>query len=205
MLEKGLSHAFRDLWTYILIAAVVTIPLHFVYAYTFRDVIEVAEVHEEIAIFPPGRTMRGVGPADLDAERMALIAVVLLELALLPLAARATRRALETDIGGGVPTAWSSWKEIGRAGGGFGRALAGNLGPLAAAAALALLAGFFAERIGLLLTEVLGGGTRWAGVALAQGLGRAIGAPLFLVPWALEASTATEGAKAKGGVAPKLY
>ena len=205
MLEKGLSYAFRDLWTYILIAAVITIPLHFVYAYTFRAVIEVAEVHEEIAVFPPGRTMRGVGPSDLDAERMASVAVVLLELALLPLAARATRRALEVDKADGVPTAWSSWTGIGRTGGGFGQALTQTLGPLAAAAALALLAGFLAERSGMLLTEVLGGGTRWAGVALAQGLGRAIGAPLFLVPWALAASAATEGAKAEGGVAPKLY
>lgn len=205
MLEKGLTLAFRDLWTYILIAAIVTIPLHLVYAYTFRDVIQVAEVHEEIESFPPGRTTRDVGPGDLDAERAALIAIVLLEIALLPLAARATRRALEVDTDGGVPTAWSSWKGIGQTGGGFGRALAQNLGPLAAAAALALLAGFFAERAGMLLSELLGGSTRWAGVALAQGLGRAIGAPLFLVPWALAASTAAAPAKANGGVAPKLY
>lgn len=205
MLEKGLTLAFRDLWTYILIAAVITIPVHFVYAYTFRDVIEVAEVQEEIESFPPGRTTRDVGPGDLDAERVALMAIVLLELALLPLAARATRRALEVDLSGGVPTAWGAWKEVGQTGGGVGRALEKNLAPLAAAAALALLAGFLAERSGMLLTELLGGSTRWAGVALAQGLGRAIGAPLFLVPWALAASSDTQGAKAKGGVAPKLY
>lgn len=205
MLEKGLSYAFRDLWTYILIAAVVTVPLHLLYAYTFRAVIRVAEVHQEIESFPPERTTRGVGPGDLDAERAALIALVLLELALLPLAARATRRALELDTAGGVPTAWSSWKGIGGAGGGFLQALAENLGPLAAAAGLALLAGFFAERAGMVLSELLGASTRWAGVALAQGLGRAIGAPLFLVPWALAASAAAGPAKAKGGIAPKLY
>lgn len=205
MLEKGLSYAFRDLWTYILIAAVITIPLHFLYAFTFRSVIEVAEVHQEIEEFPEGRTTRGVGPADLDAERSAWIAVAALELALLPLAVRATRRALEVDRADGVPTAWVAWKGIGSGGGGFMRALTRNAGVLAAAAALALLAGFFAERSGMLLSEWLGSSTRWAGVALAQGLGRAIGAPLFLVPWALAASSAGAAAKENAGVAPKVY
>ena len=202
MLEKGLSYAFRDLWTYILIAAVVTVPLHFVYAVTFRNVIAVAEVHEEIEDFTGERTTRDVGPSDLDAERAAWIAIAAIELALLPFAARATRRALERDIDDKVPTVLGAWAGIGSAGGGFGAALKKNIGPLALAALLALTAGFLAERAGMLLSEVLGIGSRWAGVALAQGLGRAIGAPLFLVPWALAASSA---AKAKGGFAPKLY
>ena len=202
MLEKGLSYAFRDLWTYILIAAVITIPLHFVYAVTFRNVIAVAEVHDEIEGFSAGRTTRDVGPSDLDMERAAWMAIAAIELALLPLAARATRRALERDIDDKVPTAIGAWAGIGSAGGDFGAALKRNLGPLALAALLALTAGFLAERAGMMLSEVLGIGTRWVGVALAQGLGRAIGAPLFLVPWALAASSA---AKAKGGFAPKLY
>ena len=202
MLEKGLSYAFRDLWTYILIAAVVTIPLHSIYAFAFQDVISVAEVHEEIESFTGGRTTRDVGPSDLDRERAAWMAIVALELALLPLAARATRRALEHDMEDRVPSAVGAWTGIASTGGGFGRALFRNLGPLAAAALLALAAGFLAERAGTLLSEALGSGTRWAGVALSQGLGRAIGAPLFLVPWALASSAA---AKEKGGFAPKLY
>ena len=202
MLEKGLSYAFRDLWTYVLIAAVVTIPLHFLYAFTFRNVIAVAEVHQEIESFTGGRTTRDVGPSDLDAERAVWIAIAGIEIALLPLAARATRRALEKDIANGVPTAFGAWADVGSAGGGFLKALARNAGPLALAAVLALLAGFLAERAGMVLSEVLGISTRWVGVGLAQGFGRALGAPLFLVPWALAASPA---AKEKGGFAPKLY
>jgi hypothetical protein len=204
MLERSLSYAFRDLFTYILIAAVITIPLHFLYAFAFKDVIAVTEVHAEIEAFTGERTTRGVGPGDLDTERLAWIGVAALELLLLPLAVRATRRALRADTEDELPTALGAWKGAASERGGFGAALSRNLGPLALAAVLALLTGFLAERAGMLLAELLSDSSTWIGVAAAQGIGRAIGAPLFLVPWAF-ASLEHQRAKAKEPFAPKLY
>lgn len=204
MLERGLSYAFRDFFTYVLIAAVITVPLHLVYAFAFKDVIAVAEVHAEIAEFTPDRTARGVGRGDLDAERAAWMAIAAVEIALLALGVRAVRGALRTDKEGGVATALAAWTGVLDEKGGYAAALTRNLGPLAVAAALALITGFLAERAGMLLAEVLSDGSMWIGVAAAQGVGRAIGAPLFLVPWALAALQLAERAKAKPAPAPKL-
>src|SRR5687767_1977691 len=141
MLDRALSRTFANLSTLILVAFVVTIPIHLVHAYVFKDELAVQEIGPEIASFPEGRQVRGVARADLGAERKFLFVALGVELLALPLVLRAARRVMDVDEEGGVPTVLDAWRRPGRGG-------SPEPGPVLAAGAVGAVAGLIVWSIG---------------------------------------------------------
>jgi hypothetical protein len=198
MIERAFARTFRSLSTIVMIVAVVVLPVHLIYAYTFRNVIATSDFHDQIESMPNYRQVRSVGPPQLDHARLTFWIVTAAELALVPLAVRATRRAFIVDDEGGVPTAVDAWgralkRQEGRT---FrpGWVVPALVGIGAAAGAGVLIAG-----IGSSLTGFLSEDWRWTGVGLTQALARAGAAPLALGPLALIR------AKAAPPSTPKVY
>jgi hypothetical protein len=198
MIERAFARTFRNLSTIVMIVAVVVLPVHLVYAYTFRNVIATSDFHEQIEAMPNFRQVRSVGPPQLDHARLTFWMITAAELALVPLAVRATRRAFIVDDEGGVPTVTDAWglalkRQEGRS---FrpGWVVPALVGIGAAAGAGVLIAG-----IGSSLTGFLSEDWRWTGVGLTQALARAGAAPLALGPLALIR------AKAAPPSTPKVY
>lgn len=198
MIERAFARTFRNLSTIVMIVAVVVLPVHLVYAYTFRNVIATSDFHDQIEAMPNFRQVRSVGPPQLDHARLTFWLITAGELALVPLAVRATRRAFIVDDEGGVPTVTDAWglalkRQEGRT---FrpGWIVPALVGIGAAAGAGVLIAG-----IGSSLTGFLSEDWRWTGVGLTQALARAGAAPLALGPLALIR------AKAAPPSTPKVY
>lgn len=198
MIERAFARTFRNLSTIVMIVAVVVLPVHLVYAYTFRNVIATSDFHDQIESMPNFRQVRSVGPPQLDHARVTFWIITVAELALVPLAVRATRRAFIVDDEGGVPTVTDAWglalkRQEGRS---FrpGWVVPALVGIGAAAGAGVLIAG-----IGSGLTGFLSEDWRWTGVGLTQALARAGAAPLALGPLALIR------AKAAPPPTPKVY
>ena len=198
MIERAFARTFRNFSTIFVIVAVVVLPVHLIYSYTFRNVIATSDFHDTIEQIPKYQQVRSVGPTQLDHARLVFLVVIVAELALVPFAVRATRRAFIVDDEGGVPTAPDAWgralkRQEGRT---FrpGWLLPAGIGLLAALVAGALLYG-----IGAGITGFLSEDWRWVGVGLTQVLAVAGAAPLFLGPLALVR------AKAETPSAPKLY
>lgn len=202
MLERSLRITLKHFSTLFLLVAIVTIPLHIAYAFAFRDVITVSELHSQIEDFPPGRQVQGVGPADLDAARLALLGITIVELALIPVLLRAAARVAAVDEEGGVPTVGDAWSHRRESDASLVHALGSDgvravLGTLLVAVAL----GVVLERIGMAIVEPLNPEDAFAGVGLVQASSRAAAAPFFLVGVAV----AGRKAKATGGETPSLY
>jgi hypothetical protein len=201
MLDRSFRLTFANLSTLFLVVAVVAVPLHLAHSFVFKEVIEVAELHDEIEAFPADRTVRDVGPLDLRDYRLSLGVLSVLELGLLLVLVRPTRRVITDHLEGRVPTATGAWARGLASGGGYIRALLRRPGPLLAASVVAALIGLLAERAGLLAFQPLGDRSAWIGVALAGAVARSLAAPFLLVTWALSASETKEGVSG----APKLY
>jgi hypothetical protein len=131
--------------------------------------------------------VRSVGTAELRDARLGLWVVTGLEILLLPVLARASRRVLVDDSAGRHVTVKGAWRGLRGTGGSLAGAWRDHAFTLLAALATALVLGFLAERVGILLAEPLGDGRAWAGVGLAQAAARALAAPFLLVPWAVAA------------------
>ena len=112
MLERSLARTFANLLTLVLVAFVITMPIHLAHAYVFSDALAVQELAPEISAFPEGRQVRGVAKSDLRNERTFLYLALALELLSLPLVYRAARRVLATDEEGGVPGVLDSWRNL---------------------------------------------------------------------------------------------
>jgi len=178
MLDRALARTFANLSTLMLVAFVLTLPIHMVQAYLFKDVLAVQELAPEIRSFPEGRQVRGVAKGDLGAERAAFLGALGLELLLLPIAYRAARRVIEVDEAGGLPGVRDAWSHLG----GTSWPSLGS-GPVMVAAALGAGAALLVLLIGNLLADMASADLAWA----AFGLGRATAAALFV---ALVAGTA---------------
>jgi hypothetical protein len=188
--DRALQKTFRNFSTLVLVVALVTVTLHLVYAFIFRDVIAVGEIHGQIEDIAPGRQVRNVGPGQLRDARTAYWILTAVEVVTLPLLVRATRRVLDGDRNREIPGAWRAW----------GRAFRGPWLPrggrelwtaIATGVAFAVIAGFLVERTGLLVVQAVDVDVRWLADGMVRGLSRAIGAPFGLVPLAL-------GTRAKG-------
>jgi hypothetical protein len=179
MLESALQMTFRNFSTLFLIVAVVVFPLHLAYGITFRAEIAVRELHPEIEEFPSGRRVRDVGAAEIDRARVAGYAVWLIEIALIPLMVKAARRALDATERGGVPTVADAWR------GAFRREprrwLPGAPAAVAAGAGVAVVVLLMLEVSGLILTDMLPDGPRFAGVVVVDTLARSSALPFLLV------------------------
>ena len=186
-----LDHAFRltlkNFTTYFLLVACVTVPLHVGYAFVFQKVIAVSEIHDEIETFPSERQVRSVGTAELEDARSVLRFITVLEALMLPVLARAARRVLADDSDGRMVTVKRAWGHLRGTGGSLLGAWSRHAFALLIALATALVLGFLAERVGILLSEPLSDQRAWAGVGLAQAVARALAAPFFIVTWAVAA------------------
>lgn len=198
MTERAFARTFRNFSTIFVVVALVVLPVHLIYAFTFRNVIATSGFHDAIDAMPNYQQVRSVGPPQLDHARLVFWIVTATEIALVPFAVRATRRVFVVDDEGGVPTAPDAW----------GRALhkqgarssePGWGVPVAVGVGAAAVAGLLIAGIGSALTGFLSEDWRWTGVGLTQALARAGAAPLALGPLAL--IRAKEGAPS----APKLY
>lgn len=205
MLERAFRLTIANLSTLFLVVMVVVLPLHLAHSYWFKEVIEVAELHGQIASFPADRTVRDVGAGDLRDYLASLTVLALVELGLCLLLVRATRRVIEDDEAGRVPTATRAWLTGLALGGPYLRSLTRDLGPLLVAGLVAAAVGILAERIGLLVIQPLGDQRAWVGIAVVQATSRALAAPFFLVPWACSTARGARPAKDKDGDVPKLY
>ena len=183
MLESALQSTFRNFSTLFLIAAVVVFPLHLAYGLTFRDEIAVRELHPEIAQLPSDRRVSGVGPAEIERARMTGYAVWLVEIALIPLLVKAARRALDATERGDVATIADAWR------GAFGRAprqwLPGGPVAVAGGVGMAVLVLLMIEVSGLLLTDTLPDGSRFAGIVVVDTLARSSALPFVIAPLAV--------------------
>lgn len=171
MLDRALGRTFAELSTLVLVALVLTGPIHLAQAYLFRDALAVQEIAPEIGTFPEGRQVRGVAKSDLTAERAAFFGALGIELLLLPLAFRATKRVMEVADDDGVPTVLDAWSHLG----GSSRP-AFKPGPVLVAAAIGAIAALLVLLVGNLLADMASADVAW----LVFGLGRATAAALFV-------------------------
>ena len=184
----------RNYWSVFFLVASVTVPLHLAYATVWHNVIAVADLHEDIEAFPPLRQVHGVGRTQLSQARIAFWILWAVEIALLPLFVRATRRILEVDAREGVPAALDGWRHaLTRTGtGGVVRALS-RPGPLLVGAVVATAVFLLVTGIGSLLVEPLGDERAFAGLGLVDGVARAAAAPFLLVVAAVAAAQPVPG------------
>jgi len=182
-LDSTLRFVFRNFATLFLLVALFAVPLHVGRAFAYRRVVAMWELHPAIAELPPDQLVRGIGAADLQSARSALLAVIAIELALIPLLAGAARRIAQRDSGGRLPTVADSLSHSL----GAWRHPAPNCTPgiLTAGIALAFAVGMLVHRTGSLLAEPVPDVVAFVPIGLAEGLAAAVAAPFFLVPLAL--------------------
>lgn len=162
MLERSLARTFANLSTLILVAFVITMPIHLAHAYVFSDALAVQELAPEISAFPEGRQVRGVAKSDLRNERTFLYLAFALEILSLPLLYRAARRVLATDEAGGVPGVVDSWRNL--------EPLAGTEpAPVLLASVVGGAAAFFVWSISSTVADMASADMAW----ILFGLGRA--------------------------------
>lgn len=186
--------------TLFLVVAVVTVPLHVLYGFAYRNVIATREIHDQISELPNYRQVRSVGPRQLTHAERVYWALAALELALIPLGVRAARRAIEVEESGGVATIRDSWRAAltkdDRA-----RVFAPHTLPSIAIGALTAVAlGGLLEVTGSIAIEFVDVDFAWIGLGLVQALARAAAAPFILATVAL-----ARVAKATPLSTPKLY
>lgn len=189
MLERALRATFRSFSTLFVVAAAITIPVHLVHAFVFRDVISVLRLTPEIEALPRGLEIKDVSPADLDGFRASLAVLAVAELALLPLAARAARRVVEVSDSGGVPTAPDAWRHALKARQPLGKP---PLAPVAAGAAITAAVFVLARGLGAELAGMIPDERVWPVLGLLEGLTRAISAPFVAVPLAFSGGWAKD-------------
>lgn len=179
-LDRALRVALRNFSTFFLIVALVTVPLNVAWGLMFRDVVALQEIHDDIRALPDRQNVRGVGPRKLDRARYAQFIVLALEVALIPLMLRATRRAIEMDESGHLPSALGAWRGITRRptrpkGGGL------NLGVVAATLLFAAAVWLLAFLIVAFVATPVPGSVAGPVLGLGRGLALALALPFFLV------------------------
>ena len=180
LVDRALRTTLRNFSTFWLIAAAVTIPLNIAWASMYQDVIATREIHSDIEALPPGDEVRGVDGGAIERAERAQLIVLALELALIPILMRATRRAIERDASGHVPTALAAWRGVARA---SGPRASGpwRLSVVLPMAGLALVVWGLATLIGWLIAAPVPDSLAWLAVALTRGGALALALPFLLV------------------------
>ena len=177
--DRALRTALRNFSTFFLIVALVTVPLNVVWGFLYQDVIALKEVHEDIRALPEGQKVSGVDSSKLDQARYAELIVLALEAALVPVFLRATRRAIEVDESGHVPTALGAWRGLAR---GSERPRGEWRGSVVLTTALfSVVVWLLASSIGSLIATPLGDQIAWVVVGSWRGLALALALPFALV------------------------
>lgn len=187
MLAKMVDTTLRNLSTLALVCAIVLAPLHLAYAFVNRDAIAVREMAPAIESFPEGRQVRNVGRAELERERLSRWLVIALEaLLVVPLLLRPTRRVLQADAEGRVPTATSAFTGDLRAGS------SPDLRLVVAGAVIGLAVIALVQVGGSIVVPMLEDTTEWLGVLVAETLARSLGLPFLLTALAGSRAAARE-------------
>lgn len=185
MLDNVLRIVFRNFSTLFLVVAVLVVPVHLAYTFTYKDVAQVEELHPYIENLPRGRQVQGVGRAVLAEARRRYVWVTVAEALLLPLLAGATRRVVAVDAAGGLPGVIDAYRHLLSKQLGPARrkaSPAARMGAVAAGVLLALVIGWLVQTIGLLGAEVGPDGARWLIAGIARATAFAAAAPFALVP-----------------------
>lgn len=176
MLQRIVEATLRNLSTLALVCAIVLAPLHFIYGFVNRDAIAVREMAPAIETFPEDRQVRGVGRAELDRERLSRWFLIGLELLVaIPLLLRPTRRVLEADRRGEVPSALAALL-----GGETGHGAKPALPVVVVGAAIGLAVIVLAEIAMAVVVPMLEDPSEWVGVAAGQTAARSLGLPFLL-------------------------
>ena len=180
MLDRAGRATLRNFSTLFLVVAVVTVPLHLALSYVFRDTLAVSELHSQIAELPPRLQVHRVSAKVLDRFQVWTLGLLALEIALIPLFARASRRVIDVDAAGSLPSATDAWLHAARTPGGTARALR-HVGSLALGLAVAVATGWLWRAIGLTLAAPLPDEVVWTAVGAIEGAAWAVGLPFLLV------------------------
>ena len=199
MLDRAFRDVLRSFSTLFLLIALVTLPLHLLYAFSFRNVIATRDIHAQIRELPDDRSVLGVGQQQLTNASVAYWVLVGLELALLPLAVKASRHVVEVEERGGVATVPDAWRHAMERNG--PRIFASTSAPSVAIATIAaFVLGALLENTLLVASELGDAQRNWAVIGTVQGAARAFAAPFLLVTIAK-----ARVAKERPLVTPKLY
>ena len=199
MLDRAFRDVFRSFSTLFLLVAIVTVPVHLLYAFSFRNVIATQDIHAQIRELPADGRVLGVGEQQLTTASVGFWVLAGLELALLPLAVKATRRVVEVEQGGGVATVPDAWRHAMERDG--SRTFASTSAPSVAIATIAaFVLGALLQNTLLVAAELVGAQRNWALIGTVEGAARAFAAPFLLVTIA-KARVAKEAPL----VTPKLY
>lgn len=172
MLDRALGKVFVNLSTLLLLASAFTVPLFGAHSLVFRDELALRELAPDIRELPEGRLVRGVGAADIDAERKWLLVAVALSLAAAPLVYRGSRRIHTVEEAGGVPTVPDALSHLDSTGG----ASSMRAGPLGAAAGIGVVSAWLLWAITDLLASICPNEASW----LVLGVGRGLSIAAFL-------------------------
>jgi hypothetical protein len=185
--DDVLKTTFRNYATLFFVVAALTVPVHVVHAFIYRDVVAVRDIHDAVEDLDPGQQVRRVTADDLAQYRTTGWLIAAAEIALIPVLAGAARTVLATRDSVSVGTAWKRWL------GGWRAPLPRPAHPaavLAVGAVVAVAVASLLRSTGYLLSEPVGEAVSFAPVGLTEGLARAAGAPFLLVPLALAAGRA---------------
>ena len=188
LLDKAFSTTLKNFSTFFLVVASITVPLHVAYSFYFRDVLALSDIHEAIGQLPPAQPVGGVTAEGLERARLAYLGLCALEVASLPLLWRATSRVIALDRAGRLPSALRAWlptkiRDRPNQPQSCGERLGAGTRVVTVFSALAFSVAvwFLAERIGLLLIELVPNHFLFMGLALVRSVSLALAAPFPLV------------------------
>jgi hypothetical protein len=187
MLDRALRLAFANFSTLFFVVALVTVPLHVLHGFAFHRTVAVADFHDDIASYPEGRQIEGVGPADVRAYRLTGWVLTGIELLLLPFAVRAARRVVEVHGEGKAPGVLDAWRAALRTRIERPPRVRRALGALVLPLLLALACGWLVRTIGLVVADPMPSSWWFAPLGVIEGVSRAAGAPFFLAAATLSA------------------
>jgi len=177
-LDDAWRATLRNYSTFFLVVFVVLMPLHLIFGWVFHDVLAVRELHPAIAEFPSTRQVRGVGQADVDRAGLWFWILAAVEVALLPLMAKACRAVLDQEERGEMPTVTAAWPAVrGQPSLSTRPPPATVVGALVVAAVVAVLA----EAALGVAADFTPDGLDFAALAVASAVGRSAGLPFLLV------------------------
>ena len=171
MLDRALAKMFADLSTLILVACVVTVPIHIAHAFVFRAELSVREMGPEMAALDEADRIRGVNRGEIEVERSWLAIVIVLELLTIPIVARAAKRVYYVSEEGGVPTVMDAYSNL-RSSTGMGRP---PIGPVAIIMVLRGLTAWLLLTIGTRIADMAAADVAWVGIGSARALAMAVG------------------------------
>jgi hypothetical protein len=181
-LDDVLRSTFRNYATLFFIVAALTVPVHVVHSFVYRDVVAVRRIHDAVEDLAPRQQVRRVSAADLAQYRTTGLLIAAAEIALVPLFVGAARTVLGAREGASVIGGWRGSVR------GWNVPLPRPAHPLiavAVGATLAVVIGFSLSTTGYLLSEPVGESVSFGPVGLTEGVAHAAGAPFLLVPLAL--------------------